>query len=179
MLFEYDGHTPDLSADAAYAAPTATLIGAVTLHAQASVWFGAVLRGDAERITIGAGSNVQDNCVLHTDPGFPLDIAEDVTIGHMVVLHGCRIGAGSLVGMGSVIMNGARIGRNCLVAAGSLVPEGKIFPDGSVIRGRPATLVGPTSPDHEAMMRGASQSYRDRAQRYRTALHPLHGPHAP
>lgn len=172
MLFELDGQTPDLSAEATYVAPTATLIGAITLRAGASVWFGAVLRGDSERIVIGAGSNVQDNSVLHTDPGFPLDIAEDVTIGHMVVLHGCRIGAGSLIGMGSVIMNGAQIGRDCLVAAGSLIPEGRIFPDGSVIRGRPATLVGPTTPEHEAMMRRASQSYRDRARHYREALRP-------
>lgn len=172
MLFEYDGQTPDLSAENTYVAPTATLIGAITVQAAASIWFGAVLRGDSERIVIGAGSNVQDNSVLHTDPGFPLEIAEDVTIGHMVILHGCRIGAGSLIGMGSVIMNGARIGRNCLVAAGSLIPEGKVFPDGSVIRGRPATLVGPTSPEHETMMKRASQSYRDRAHRYRTMLRP-------
>ncbi|GBQ25869.1 gamma carbonic anhydrase family protein [Gluconacetobacter azotocaptans] len=172
MLFEFDGRTPDLSAETGYVAPNATLIGAITLGAEASVWFGAVLRGDSERIAIGAGSNVQDNSVLHTDPGFPLEVAENVTIGHMVVLHGCRIGAGSLIGMGSVIMNGAQIGRNCLVAAGSLIPEGKIFPDGSVIRGRPGTIVGPVTPEHEAMMQRASLSYRDRARRYRDALHP-------
>ncbi|GBQ86315.1 hexapeptide repeat-containing transferase [Gluconacetobacter johannae DSM 13595] len=173
MLFEFDGQTPDLSAETGYVAPNATLIGAITVGADASVWFGAVLRGDSERIAIGAGSNVQDNSVLHTDPGFPLEVGEDVTIGHMVVLHGCRIGAGSLIGMGSVIMNGARIGRNCLVAAGSLIPEGKIFPDGSVIRGRPGTIVGPVTPAHEAMMRRASLAYRDRARRYRDALRPV------
>ncbi|MBB2200475.1 gamma carbonic anhydrase family protein [Gluconacetobacter tumulisoli] len=172
MLFEFDGRTPDLSAEVGYVAPNATLIGAITLGAAASVWFGAVLRGDSEIIAIGAGSNVQDNSVLHTDPGFPLEVGEDVTIGHMVVLHGCRIGAGSLIGMGSVIMNGARIGRNCLVAAGSLIPEGKSFPDGSVIRGRPGTVVGAVTAEHDAMMKRASLSYRDRARRYRDALRP-------
>jgi carbonic anhydrase/acetyltransferase-like protein (isoleucine patch superfamily) len=179
MMYDFDGRTPELSPDFGYVAPNATLVGAVTVAAGASIWFGAVLRGDAETISIGPGSNVQDNSVLHTDPGFPLLIEADVTVGHMVVLHGCRIGGGSLIGMGSVIMNGARIGRNCLVAAGTLVPEGKDFPDGSVIRGQPGRLVGPITPEHAEMMKRASQSYRARAQLYRTGLRAVSGGEPP
>ncbi|ACI51108.1 conserved hypothetical protein [Gluconacetobacter diazotrophicus PA1 5] len=170
MLYDFDGRAPDLSPEAGYVAPNATLIGAVTVAAAASIWFGAVLRGDGEAIVVGPGSNVQDNSVLHTDPGFPLLIGTDVTVGHMVVLHGCRIGDGSLIGMGSVIMNGARIGRDCLVAAGTLIPEGKDFPDGSVIRGQPGRIVGTITPEHAEMMKRASLSYRVRARTYRTGL---------
>ena len=141
-IFALDGIMPQLPADGhAWVAPDANLIGAVTLHEDASIWFGATLRGDNEPITIGARSNVQEGCILHTDIGFPLDVEEDCTIGHGVILHGCTIGAGTLVGMGAVVLNGARIGRGCLVGAHALVTEGKVFAAGSLIVGSPARAV--------------------------------------
>ncbi len=140
-LYALDGAAPDLPADGRYwIAPDAAVIGRVRLKEDASIWFGAVLRGDNEWITIGARSNVQDGCVLHTDFGSPLDVGEDCTIGHRVTLHGCTIGAGSLIGMGSTILNGAKIGRNCLVGANALVTEGKTFPDNALIVGAPARV---------------------------------------
>lgn len=139
-IYEYDGQRPELHDDV-YVAEDATVIGKVALGQGASVWPQAVLRGDNELIEIGAGSNVQEGAVLHTDPGHPLRVGNDVTIGHQVMLHGCQIGDGSLIGIQSVILNGAVIGRNCLVGAGSLVPEGKVFPDNSLILGVPAKVV--------------------------------------
>ncbi len=132
-----------------------------------------MLRGDNESLTIGAHSNVQDNAVLHADPGFPLVMEEDVTVGHLAMLHGCRIGAGSLVGIGAVILNGAVIGRNCLISAKALIPEGKIIPDNSVVRGMPGQVVGEVSEKHAQMMERAAASYRARSQRYRDGLHAL------
>ncbi len=173
MLYEFDGRRPEISARAGYVAPDAVLIGSVRLEADASVWFGAVLRGDSELISVARGSNVQDNAVLHTDPGWPLRIGEDVTVGHMVVLHGCEIGAGSLIGMGSVIMNGARIGRNCLIAAGTLISERKEFPDFSVIRGQPGKVIGTVTEAQIEMMRRGCLSYQDRAVLYRERLRRL------
>ncbi len=126
--------------DSVYIADAATVIGDVDLHENASVWSGAVLRGDNERISVGAGSNIQEGAVLHTDPGFPLVIEQDVSVGHQAMLHGCTVGAGSLIGIQAIILNGAVIGRNCLVAAGALVTEGKIFPDNSLIIGAPAKV---------------------------------------
>jgi carbonic anhydrase/acetyltransferase-like protein (isoleucine patch superfamily) len=141
-IFELDGQAPDLPADGRYwIADTAAVIGRVRLKADASVWFGSVLRGDNEWIELGARSQVQDNATLHTDPGFPVTIGEDCVIGHNVVLHGCTIGSNSLVGMGSIVLNGARIGRNCLLGAGALVTEGKAFADNSLIVGAPARAV--------------------------------------
>ena len=141
-IFALDGLAPQLPADGRYwLAPDANLIGAVALCEDASIWFGATLRGDNEPITIGARSNVQEGCILHTDMGFPLNVGADCTIGHGVILHGCTIGAGSLIGMGAVVLNGARIGRGCLVGAHALVTEGKVFPDGSLIVGAPAKAV--------------------------------------
>ncbi|MDR0278772.1 MAG: gamma carbonic anhydrase family protein [Paucimonas sp.] len=139
-IYEYDGQRPELHDDV-YVAEDATVIGKVALGQGASVWPQAVLRGDNELIEIGAGSNVQEGAVLHTDPGHPLRVGNDVTIGHQVMLHGCQIGDGSLIGIQSVILNGAVIGRNCLVGAGSLVPEGKVYPDNSLILGVPAKVV--------------------------------------
>ena len=141
-LYSLDGEKPQLPAgDSAWVAPDANVIGAVILGEHCSIWFGATLRGDNERISIGARSNVQEGCILHTDMGYPLDIGEDCTIGHGVILHGCTIGAGSLIGMGAVVLNGARIGRNCLVGAHALVTEGKVFEEGSLIVGSPARTV--------------------------------------
>ena len=126
---------------AAWVAPDANVIGHVVLAAKSSVWFGATLRGDNEVIHVGAGSNVQESCVFHTDIGFPLLIGENCTIGHKVMLHGCTIGDNSLIGMGATILNGARIGKNCLIGAGALITENKVIPDGSLVMGVPGKVV--------------------------------------
>ena len=131
---------PDLH-PSAWVADSAQVIGQVTMAQDSSIWFGTVVRGDTETIHIGRGSNVQDGCVLHADPGKPLNIGDGVTIGHQVMLHGCTIGDGSLIGIQSVVLNGARIGKNCLVGANALITEGKEFPDGSLIVGSPAKVV--------------------------------------
>jgi len=142
MIYELDGMRPEFPEAGRYwVAPTATLIGKVRLKLDASVWFGAVLRGDNEWIELGERSQIQDNATLHTDPGFPLSIGPNCVIGHNVILHGCSIGANSLIGMGAIILNGARIGANCLVGAGALVTEGKSFPDNSLIVGSPARVI--------------------------------------
>lgn len=141
MLYQLEGHQPTiLDADATFIADNATVIGRVTLHSNTSIWFNAVLRGDQEAITIGSGSNVQDGTVMHTDPGYPLTVGSDVTIGHQAMLHGCTIGDGALLGIKSVILNGARIGRNCLIGAGALVPEGQEIPDNSLVMGIPGRI---------------------------------------
>ena len=127
--------------DEYWIAPTAAVLGRVILKKNASVWFGATIRGDNDPITIGENSNVQDGSVLHTDPGAPLTIGTNVTVGHLVMLHGCTIGDGTLVGIGSVILNRARIGKNCLIGAGALVTEGKVIPDGSLVMGSPGKVV--------------------------------------
>ena len=129
------------SKDRYWIAPNACVIGDVVLGEDCGVWFGATLRGDNETISIGARTNIQEGCTLHTDMGFPLFIGEDCTIGHNAILHGCTIGDGSLVGMGAIVLNGAKIGRGCLVGAGALLTEGKIFPDGSLIVGSPAKVI--------------------------------------
>ncbi len=131
----------ETAGDAHWIAPTAVVIGKVKLERNASVWWNAVLRGDNELITIGAGSNVQDGCVMHTDPGYPLVIGKDVTVGHLAMLHGCTIGDNSLVGIGAVILNGAKIGRNCLIGAKALIAEGKEIPDNSMVLGAPGRVV--------------------------------------
>jgi carbonic anhydrase/acetyltransferase-like protein (isoleucine patch superfamily) len=151
-------------------APTAVVIGKVTLGKDASVWWQSVLRGDNEPISVGAGSNIQDGCVLHTDIGFPLVIGKGVTVGHMVMLHGCTIGDDSLIGIGAVVLNGATIGRNCLIAAGALVPEGKTIPDNSLVMGAPGKVVREVSAEHLARMRESAEQYVDNWQRYRRDL---------
>ena len=144
-IYELDGQAPDLPADGNYfIAETATVIGKVRLHKSASVWFGAVLRGDNEWIEIGEGSNVQDNSTCHTDLGFPLTIGKNCTVGHNVILHGCTLEDGALVGMGSIVMNGARIGRGSIVGAGAVITEGKQFPEHSLIIGAPARVIRDT-----------------------------------
>ena len=141
-IYALDGEAPELPADGLYwVAETAAVIGRVRLHSDVSIWWGSVLRGDNEWIDIGAGSQIQDNATLHTDPGFPLTIGKDCVIGHNVILHGCTIGDASLIGMGAIILNGAKIGANSLVGAGALITEGKEFPENSVIVGAPAKLV--------------------------------------
>jgi carbonic anhydrase/acetyltransferase-like protein (isoleucine patch superfamily) len=148
--------------DAAFVAPTAVVVGAVTMGPRASIWYGAVARADAEVIEIGEGSNVQDGCTLHSDPGFPLVVGRGVTVGHRVVLHGARVDDDVLVGMGSVVMNGAHIGSGSIVAAGAVVTQGKEFPPGSVIAGVPARVVRQASDDDLLHIRGNAASYTDR-----------------
>jgi carbonic anhydrase/acetyltransferase-like protein (isoleucine patch superfamily) len=170
-LYELDGEGPDLPADGRYwIAETAAVIGRVRLKADASVWFGSVLRGDNEWIELGERSQIQDNATLHTDPGFPITIGADCVIGHNVVLHGCSVAANSLVGMGAIVLNGARIGRNCLVGAGALVTEGKTFPDHSLIVGAPARVVRSLDAAATAEIARAADVYVKRWQRYRNGL---------
>lgn len=157
----------------AWVADSATVIGNVRLEADASVWYGAVIRGDNEAITVGRGSNVQDGSVLHTDHGFPLTLGEGVTVGHQAVLHGCSIGDGSLVGIQAVVLNGARIGRNCLVGAGALVTEGKEFPDNSLIMGSPAKVVRELTPEQAHRVRQSAVNYVANAARHRDGLRRL------
>ena len=168
-LYQLDEHVPTL-APGAWVAESAEVIGRVELGEGASVWFGAVLRGDNELLQIGAGTNVQDGSVVHSDPGYPVSVGANVTIGHRVTLHGCSIGDGSLIGMGAVLLNGARIGKNCLVGAGALVTEGKEFPDGSLIVGVPAKAVRPLTPEQINGLQRNARHYVENATRYRAGL---------
>ncbi|CRI55607.1 gamma carbonic anhydrase family protein [Pseudomonas sp. CCOS 191] len=149
-----------------WAAPTATLIGKVRLHARASVWFGAVLRGDNELIDIGEDSNVQDGTVMHTDMGSPLTLGRGVTIGHNAMLHGCTVGDYSLVGINAVILNGARIGKHCIIGANALIPEGKEIPDGSLVMGSPGKVVRELTEQQKRMLEASAAHYVHNAQRY-------------
>ena len=168
-IFELDGNAPQL-ADGAWVAESAEVIGKVELHQNASVWPRVIIRGDSDLIQIGEASNVQDASVLHTDPGYPLLLGKRVTIGHQVMLHGCQIGDGSLVGIGAVILNGAKIGKNCLVGAGALVTEGKEFPDGSMILGSPAKVVKTLTPEQISGIEDIADRYVKNAQRYQKTL---------
>ena len=154
----------------AWVAENATVIGRVELQEGASVWYGAVIRGDNDLITVGRHSNIQDGSVLHTDHGVPLTIGEGVTVGHQVMMHGCTIGDFSLVGIQSVILNGAKIGKHCIVGACALVTEGKEFPDGSLIIGSPAKVARPLTPEEIQRLKGSAAHYVDNAQRHRTQL---------
>jgi carbonic anhydrase/acetyltransferase-like protein (isoleucine patch superfamily) len=153
-------------------APNAAVLGSVILKKNASIWFGAVLRGDNDPITVGENSNVQDNSVLHTDAGVPLTIGANVTIGHLVMLHGCTIGDNSLIGIGSIVLNGASIGRNCLIGAGSLITEGKVIPDNSMVMGSPAKVVREVSEKQALMLAGSAGHYVANWKRYREGLKP-------
>ncbi len=168
-VYEVNGATPAL-ASTSWVADSAQVMGKVQLGEDVSVWFGCVIRGDNETIVIGAGSNIQDGSVLHSDWGQPLTLGERVSVGHKVMLHGCTIGAGSLIGIGAVILNGARIGRHCLVGAGSLVTEGKEFPDGSMILGSPARAVRQLSAEQIAGFQAIAQHYIENAKLFRTSL---------
>jgi carbonic anhydrase/acetyltransferase-like protein (isoleucine patch superfamily) len=171
QILTLDGVTPETPADGDFwVAPGARLIGRVRLLAGASVWFNAVLRGDNEWIEVGRGSNVQDGCVLHTDPGLPLTIGADVTVGHNAILHGCTVGDGCLIGMGAVVLNGARIGRGCLIGANALVTEGKEIPDGSLVVGQPAKVARALDEAAVAGLLGSAERYRWNARRYRAGL---------
>ena len=168
-IYQLDQLTPVID-DSAWVADNAQVIGDVSMAAHSSVWFSAVVRGDTAHIDIGEGTNIQDGSVLHADYGYPLTVGKNVTVGHMVVLHGCTIGDESLIGIGAVVLNGAKIGRNCLVGAGSLVTEGKEFPDGSMIMGSPAKVVRQLSPEQIEGLRESARRYIENAQRYKTGL---------
>lgn len=168
-IYELNGDAP-LMSDSAWVADSAQVMGNVALAADASVWFGAVVRGDTETIRIGQRTNIQDLSVLHADVGMPLTVGDDVTVGHQVMLHGCTIGDGSLIGIGAIVLNGAKIGKGCLVGAGSLVTEGKEFPDGSMIMGTPAKVVRQLTPEQLQGLLQSAKHYVENAQRFRTGL---------
>ncbi|MDA5094905.1 gamma carbonic anhydrase family protein [Aliiroseovarius sp. KMU-50] len=172
MIYALDGVAPEISPDA-WVAADANLIGKVRVAAKASIWFGCTLRGDNELIDIGEGTNVQENCVFHTDMGFPLSIGANVTVGHKVLLHGCMIGDGSLIGMNATIMNGAKIGKGCLIGAGALVTEGKEIPDGSMVLGSPGKIVREIDDATKQSLIASALHYQENAARFAKGLRPV------
>lgn len=173
MLYELDGKRPVYDPARSWVADSATVIGDVVLEDDASVWFGAVVRGDNARIHIGRGSNVQDGSVLHVDPGFPLTLGVEVSIGHLVMLHGCTVGDGTLIGIGAVVLNGAKIGAGCLIGANALITEGKEIPPRSVVMGSPGKIVREVSDEDLERIRRPAQSYIERMRAYRDNLRPI------
>lgn len=172
-VYALDGISPELPEDGAFwIAPNATVIGKVRLQRMASVWFGAVIRGDNELITIGENSNVQDGAVLHTDPGLELAIGRNCTIGHKAILHGCTIGDNTLIGMGAVILNRAQIGSNCLIGANALITEGKVIPDNSLVMGQPGKVMGELNDEAIARLTKSAEGYVRNWQRYAKGLTP-------
>jgi len=170
--FRLDPYTPELD-PSVWIAPGASVIGHVRMGPGCSVWFGAVIRADNDLIALGEQVNVQDGAILHTDPGYPLQIADRVSIGHQAMLHGCTIGTGSLIGIQAIVLNGARVGSHCLIGAGALIAEGKEIPDGSLVMGSPGRVVRSLSDsDRENMLRIA-RNYSERAAHYRAGLSPL------
>ena len=172
MIYALGERRPEFVGDDHYVAPNASVIGNVRLLPGASIWFNSVVRGDNELITIGTDSNVQDGCVLHTDPGYPLVVGKDVTVGHMAMLHGCTIGDNSLIGIGAVILNGAKIGRNCLIGAKALIAEGKEIPDNSMVLGAPGRVVREVEEAYLELIRKSAERYVQNWQRYRRDLEP-------
>ncbi len=170
-LYALDGTPPTVPEDGNYyVAPGARVIGNVTLAEEVGVWFNAVLRGDNEPIVVGRGSNVQDGCICHTDPGFPLTIGSEVTVGHNAILHGCTIGDGTLIGMGAVVLNGAKVGKGCLIGANALITEGKEIPDNSMVVGQPGKVLREVDEEMAAELRRAAEVYRRRQRQYRAGL---------
>lgn len=170
-LYELDGEAPELpAADQHWIAPTAVVIGRVRLMADASVWFGAVLRGDNEWLTVGERSNIQDLAMIHSDMGSPVTIGSDVTVGHSAILHGCTVGDGSLIGMGATLLNGAKIGKGSIVGANALVTEGKEFPDYSLIVGSPAKAIRTLDADAVARLLKSAEGYVNNHKRFRSGL---------
>jgi carbonic anhydrase/acetyltransferase-like protein (isoleucine patch superfamily) len=166
VIYELDTQRPGPIPADVFIAPSADIIGDVQLAPESSIWFGAVLRGDIERISIGRGSNIQDGTVCHTDPNNPCVVGDYVTVGHMAMLHGCRIGDGSLVGIGATMLNGSSVGTNCIVGAHALVTEGKSFPDNTVVMGAPAKAVREITDADITAMKANAERYIMRAQRY-------------
>lgn len=166
--------TPILPENGDYwVAPDANVIGKIALEEATSVWFGATLRGDNELISVGAGTNIQENCVLHTDPGYPMDIGVNCTIGHKAMLHGCTIGDHSLIGMGATVLNGAKIGKNCLIGAGALITEGKEIPDNSLVVGAPGQVKRTLSDSQIAALLVSAQQYQNKMRLFRDGLKPV------
>lgn len=173
-VYALDEHTPKLPPDGRYwVAPGAHVIGRVTLGIDVGIWFGAVIRADNDTIEIGEGTNIQEHCLLHADPGFPIRIGAGCVVGHRAIVHGCTIGSGTLVGMGSTIINGAKIGNNCLIGANSLITEGKEFPDGTLIMGSPAKAIRPVPLEAIENIRKDAVRYAERWKRYVTGLRPV------
>lgn len=170
MIYNLADRKLEILGDNYFIADSASVIGSVVMHQNASIWFGAVLRGDNDVITIGENSNVQDLSVLHVDPGFPLTIGKNVTVGHKVMLHGCEIGDGTLVGINSVILNGAKIGKNCLIGANSLISENKVIPDGSLVMGSPGKVVKQLSEDQMKGLKMSALHYVENFKRYKRDL---------
>lgn len=168
-IYALGDKTPKIH-ETAYIAPTATIIGNVVLEAGASVWFGAVLRGDNDVLHVGKNSNIQDNSVLHTDPGIPLVIGEGVTVGHRVMLHGCEIGDYSLIGIGATLLNRVKVGKNCLIGAHSLITEGKSFETGSMVVGSPGRVIRQLSEAQITMLKMSADVYVKNAERFRNEL---------
>jgi len=169
MMYSLDGQKVDAHPES-WVAPTASVMGNVKLEKNSSVWWGAVIRGDNDLITVGEGANVQDGSVLHTDPGYPMTLGKNVTIGHMVMLHGCTIGEGSLIGIGSVVLNGAKIGKGCLIGAKALITEGKEIPDYSLVMGAPGKVVRKFTPEEAANLLKNADSYQKNWKRFRDGL---------
>ncbi|HTN63876.1 MAG TPA: gamma carbonic anhydrase family protein [Devosia sp.] len=173
-LYALDGHAPHIDPDIAWIAPTAVLVGKIVVMADAGIWFGVVARGDNETITIGTGSNCQENVVLHTDMGFPLTIGANCTIGHKAMLHGCTIGDNTLVGMGATVLNGAKIGKNCLIGAGALITEGKVIPDGSLVMGAPGKVIRQLDAEAIARLTRSAEGYVRNGRRFAAGLEQIH-----
>ena len=166
MIIKLGDREPELLGENHFIAPNATLIGTVRLRSNTSIWFNAVLRGDTEWIDIGDNTSVQDGCVLHADPGFPLRIGQGVTVGHKAMLHGCEIGDNTLIGIGSILLNGARVGRDCLIGANSLITLGKQYPDGVLIMGSPAKVIRKLQPAEIEENRNSAQLYVENGRRF-------------
>jgi carbonic anhydrase/acetyltransferase-like protein (isoleucine patch superfamily) len=169
MIYEFDGIRPTLAEDC-FVAPNASVIGRVEMRARSSVWFGAIVRGDNDRIVLGEDSNVQDNCVLHTDDKILLSIGDRVTVGHMAMLHGCTIGEESLIGIGTIVLNHAKVGAHTVLGANSLVTEGKVIPDGVLAMGAPAKVIRPLTTEELEFLKYASSHYVERAAKFMATL---------
>lgn len=169
MLYSFEDQSVEIRGDC-FVAENATVIGKVILEAGCSIWFNAVLRGDCDLIQIGKNSNIQDGSVLHTDPGYPLRVGANVTVGHLAMLHGCTIGDNSLIGIKAVILNGARIGRNCLIGANALITENKEIPDGSLVMGAPGKIVRQLSEEQIASLTESASHYAENGRRFRQGL---------
>ncbi len=169
-LYSIDATRPSLPDAFHWIAPTAVVIGNVTISEGVGIWFGTVIRGDNEPITIGRNTNIQENCVFHSDPGFPVKIGEGCTIGHKAMIHGCEIGDNSLIGMSATVLNGAKIGKNCLIGAGALVPEGKVIPDNSMVVGVPGKIIRELDDNAISGLRASALHYVENAKRFAQGL---------
>lgn len=169
-IYALDGIAPQIDPDIGWIAPSAVLVGDIVVGSEVGIWFGVVARGDIERITIGARTNVQENCVLHTDSGYPLDIGANCTIGHSAIVHGCSIGDNTLIGMGATVLSGARIGKNCLIGANALITEGKVIPDNSMVVGAPGKVIREIDAAGIQALAASAERYVKNARRFAAGL---------